>query len=77
MKCAGSLKCQEVVTMTMSKEWIFLHGIFHLLRRSESVRSIAIARTAIVEYIYGLKDKEFTKIQRQFSVLCRNTTCFP
>ena len=51
--------------MTMSREWIYPHGIFLLLRRSESVRNTATALMAIVEYIYGLKDKEYIEIQKR------------
>jgi len=40
-KCVGSLRYQEVATMTMSREWTYPHGICRFPRRSESVRSIA------------------------------------
>ena len=41
-------------------------------RRSESVRSIVIAHTVIVEFIYGLKDKEYIGILKLYFVLCRS-----
>ena len=59
---------REVATMTMSKEWISLHVIYRLLRRSESVRSTVIALTVIVECIYGSKDKEYIRIPKRFFV---------
>ena len=54
--------------MTMSNEWIYLHGIFLLPRRSESAKSIAIAPMVTVECIYGLSDKESIRIPRQYYV---------
>ena len=76
-KCAGSLRCREVVTTTMSKEWIYPHGIYRLLKRSESVRNTAAALMATVECTYGLKDKEYIRIPKPFSVLCRNIIYCP
>ena len=52
----------------MSKEWTFPHGIYRLLRRSESVRNITTALMATVEYIYGLKDKEYIRILKPYFV---------
>ena len=51
-----------MATMTMSKEWIYQHGIYRLLKRSESVRSTATALMAIVECTYGSKNKEYIEI---------------
>ena len=67
-KCAGSLRCREVVTMTMSKEWIYLHGIFLLPRRLERVRNTATALMVTAGCIYGLKGKEYIRIQRPYCV---------
>ena len=61
-----------MATMTMSKEWIYPHGIFRLQRRSENARRTATAPTAIAEYIYGLKGKAYIRIQRLFCALCRS-----
>ena len=66
-----------MATMTMSKEWIYQHGIYRLLKRSESVRSTATALMAIVECTYVLKDKEYIRILKLFSVLCRNIIYCP
>jgi hypothetical protein len=52
----------------MSKEWIRLHGICPLPRRSGSARSIVTAPMAIVEFIYGLKDKGYIGIPRRYFV---------
>ena len=54
--------------MIMSKEWTSLHGICHLLKRFESVRSIVTVPMAIAEYIYGLKDKGYIRIPRRYFV---------
>ena len=61
----------------MSKEWIYPHGIYRLLKRSESVRNTAAALMATVECTYGLKDKEYIRIPKPFSVLCRNIIYCP
>ena len=61
--------------MTMSKEWIHLHGIFHLPRKSESVRKIVTVPMVTVECKYGLNGKEYIGTLKRCYVLCRNTIC--
>ena len=42
-----------------------------------SVKKNVVKLMAIVEYIYGLKDKEYITIQRPYFMLCRNTISYP
>ena len=49
---------------------------FLLLRRFESVRSIATSPTATAEYIYSFNAKEYIEILKRYFVSFRNTIFF-
>lgn len=45
-------------------------------KRFENVKSATIAHTVTAESIYGLKDKEYTRIPKPYCALCGNTIFF-
>ncbi len=65
MKCVDSSRCHVADITVMYHEWTFRQRIYRWQKKYKNVKNGVAELMVTEEYIYGLKEMEFSEAQRQ------------